>query len=166
MSPATAARDSRYDTAQLSRQPGAQQQQQQASAFALPRSTIAPASSASSNTRFGRVNGSCSAAGALVSHANSSSSTALSTPPGTGSTAVAVHSSSKAVQKCWKAWREAPEAVRQSLLGAYDNRLARFYMWAQTECSVILAVHMPTGEACRGVRRLRRGGVTLVAGGG
>lgn len=29
---------------------------------------------------------------------------------------------------------------------AYDLALARFYMWAQTDSTVFLVVHIPTGE--------------------
>lgn len=30
---------------------------------------------------------------------------------------------------------------------AYDYKLARFYMWAQTEYHVLVAVYVPTGAA-------------------
>ena len=32
---------------------------------------------------------------------------------------------------------------------AYEPTLARFYMWAQTDATVFLAVHIPTGAAMR-----------------
>lgn len=52
----------------------------------------------------------------------------------------------KQANRCWVAWQNAPEEVKHAMLSHYDNRLARFYMWAQTECSILLALQMPTGE--------------------
>jgi hypothetical protein len=52
---------------------------------------------------------------------------------------------SRSVNKCWQAWQAASEEVKQSLAGCYDNRLAKFYMWTQTDCCVLLGVHLPTG---------------------
>lgn len=117
-------------------------------AFALPKANVLTSNSNQSTEvrRNAIATNSSSSSTCLVSRTDPSSSTALAARI-ESSTTLAVHSNTtKAVQKCWKAWQDASEAVRQSMLGLYDNRLARFYMWAQTECSVILAVHMPTGE--------------------
>jgi hypothetical protein len=50
-----------------------------------------------------------------------------------------------AANRCHAAWQAAGGTGRQALLQVYDARLARFYSWSQTDCSVLLAVHLPTG---------------------
>jgi len=71
----------------------------------------------------------------------------------------------KQANRCWVAWQNAPEEVKHAMLSHYDNRLARFYMWAQTECSILLALQMPTGEEGESDRLsimlCRRGGIRL-----
>lgn len=64
----------------------------------------------------------------------------------TSSTALAAVGGSSGINRCFKAWQAADAAVIQQLMSHYDARLARLYMWAQTPASVLLAVHMPTGE--------------------
>jgi hypothetical protein len=111
----------------------------QPSAFALSRGALLP-QGANLTTNTTSTSNSSSMSDLL------SSSSALSVPAHSGSLSVAVANHSKPAHKCWQAWQGAPEAVRQSLLGLHDNRLSRFYMWAQTECSVLLALYLPTGE--------------------
>lgn len=53
------------------------------------------------------------------------------------------------------AWSTASQAQRDGLLARYDERLSRFYMWAQTPALLLVAVRMPTGAAPGFSRALR-----------
>jgi hypothetical protein len=100
-------------------------------ALAANSSSIATPSSCKSN------------ATALVSTARSE--TALAT---SGSSSKALATTGSSTNKCWKAWQAAHPALLRQLQGQYNVQLARFYMWTQTAESLLLAVHMPTGESC------------------
>eukprot|EP00879_Flechtneria_rotunda_P012256 GHRR01012801.1.p1 GENE.GHRR01012801.1~~GHRR01012801.1.p1 ORF type:complete len:589 (+),score=229.63 GHRR01012801.1:1517-3283(+) len=96
--------------------------------FGLPRGSGSNALALSGSS-------SSTSSNALVKHGSSSNSSAL----------VSRGSSKPAINRCLKAWLAAPAEVLQQLQGRHANSLSRFYMWAQTQSSVLLAMHVPTG---------------------
>lgn len=117
-----------------------------ASAFALPANgtplSLSSSSSSSENSTGSRDMVAINNNTALASpHSNSSRSKTLAVPNRSRST----------INKCLKAWQSASPDTIRLLQGRYDYRLARFYMWTQTETAILLAVHLPTGRCCTDV---------------